>query len=63
MTMEMYGTERFKEGQKTGAQQKAIENAENFLKMNLGTPEQIAKGTGLPLDTVLELKEKVTVHA
>ena len=51
------------EGITQGTQQKAIEAAENFLKMNIATPEQIAEGTGLPLDKVLELKQKVGVHA
>ena len=46
-----------------GMEAKAIEAAENFLKMNIATPEQIAEGTGLPLDKVLELKEKVAIHA
>ena len=46
-----------------GMEAKAIEAAENFLKMNIATPEQIAEGTGLPLDKVLELKKKVAVHA
>ena len=55
--------EAFQDGMEAGAQQKAIEAAENFLKMNIATPEQIAEGTGLPLDKVLELKEKVAVHA
>ena len=43
-----------------GAQQNARENARNFLRMNLGTPEQIAQGTGLPLDEVLALKEALS---
>ena len=46
-----------------GAQQKAVEAAENFLKMNILSPEQIAQGTGLPLEQVLELKSQLTVNA
>ena len=42
-----------------GAQQKAVENARNFLAMNVLTPEQIAQGTGLPLEQVLELKKEL----
>lgn len=47
------------EGREMGAQQKAIENAINFIKMDLGTPEQIAQGTGLPLEQVLQLQEQL----
>ena len=46
-----------------GAQQKAVENAQNFLAMKILTPEQIAQGTGLPLEQVLELQKKVTEQA
>ena len=45
-----------------GAQQTAIANAINFLKMQILTPEQIAQGTGLRLDQVLNL-EKELIHA
>jgi len=34
----------------------------NLLKMNLGTPEQIAQAVDLPLEEVLELKEKNLVE-
>ena len=47
--------EAFEDGQ----MQKAIEAAINLLKMNLGTPEQIAKAEGLPLQKVLELQEQI----
>ena len=40
-----------------GVEQNARESARNFLRMNLGTPEQIAQGTGLPLEEVLALKD------
>lgn len=46
-----------------GAQQKAVENAQNFLAMKILTPEQIAQGTGLPLEQVLELQKNVTEQA
>ncbi|WP_294431320.1 hypothetical protein [uncultured Treponema sp.] len=36
-----------------------IANAKNFLRMNLGSPEQIAQGTNLSLEQVLALKEEV----
>ena len=51
------------EGITRGAQQKAVEAAMNLLKMNLGTPEQIAEAEGLPLEHVLELKSNLTVKA
>ena len=49
-------------GIEIGAQQKAVEAAENFLRENI-SEEIIAKCTGLPLEKVLELKEKVSVKA
>ena len=42
-----------------GAQERAIANAKNFLRMNLLTPEQIAIGTSLPLEQILELKKEL----
>ena len=69
--VEDYGKEReafgraegLKRGLKTGMQrgvhENAIANAKNFLRMNLGSPEQIAQGTGLPLEQVLALKEEL----
>ena len=55
--------EGHKKGLAEGAQQNAIENARNFLRMNLGTPEQIAQGCSLPLEKVLELQKSITVNA
>lgn len=43
-----------------GAQQKAVEDAENFLRENI-SEEIIAKCTGIPLEKVLEIKEKITI--
>ena len=56
--------EKFIEVQKKIAAEDATEttkiaNAKNFLRMNLGSPEQIAQGTGLPLEQVLALKEEL----
>ena len=51
------------EGLLEGAQQNAIENAKNFLAMKVLTPEQIAQGTKLPLEKVLELQKEMLVHA
>ena len=46
-----------------GAQQKAVEAAEQLIKMNILSAEQIATAVNLPLEQVLELKEKVSVKA
>ena len=42
-----------------GLSQKAIEDASNLLKMNLGTPEQIAQAVSLPLEQILDLSKKL----
>ena len=47
------------QGMAKGQQQKAIEAAENLLRMKLGTAEQIAQATSLPLEKVMELSEKL----
>lgn len=47
------------EGREEGAQEKAVEDARNFIAMNVLTPEQIAQGTGLPLEQVLELQKEL----
>ena len=49
-------------GREEGRNEKAVEDAENFLRENI-SEEIIAKCTGLPLEKVLELKEKVSVKA
>ena len=41
-----------------GAQQKAIETAKNMISASLGTLEQIAQITNLPLQTIKELANK-----
>ena len=46
------------DGISKGEQQKAIETAKNMLSASLGTLEQIAQITNLPLDTVKDLAEK-----
>ena len=43
-----------------GVYDKAIEDAENLLKENI-SPEIIARCTGLPLEKVMELAEKISV--
>ena len=47
------------EGVADGREENAIENAKNFLKMKLGTHEQIACGTGLPLEKINELAVQI----
>ncbi|MCR5064013.1 MAG: Rpn family recombination-promoting nuclease/putative transposase [Treponema sp.] len=47
------------EGIAIGEQKRSIENAKNFLKMNILTPEQIAQGTGLTVDEVKQLAAEV----
>lgn len=44
-----------------GAQQKAIEDATNLLKLNALTPEQISSAIRLPLEQVLELKKQLAI--
>ena len=45
-----------------GRQEKAIEDAEKALSLNI-SPEQVAQITGLPLEKVLELQKEITVQA
>ena len=49
------------EGIAEGAENAKIEAAQNLLKMNLGTPEQIAQAQGLPIEKILELQKELTV--
>ena len=44
-----------KEGEKKGKRKKALETARNFIKMGVLTFEQIASGTGLPVEEVKRL--------
>ena len=44
-------------GLERGAYQKALETAKCFLSMGL-TPEQVAQGTGLPLEIVQQLAQE-----
>ena len=50
------------DGIEMGREQKAAEAARNFLAMNVLTPEQIAQGTGLPLEQVLELQKEMAAE-
>ena len=49
--------EKKEEGFAQGAYNNKLETAKNALSMNL-PPESISKLTGLPLETVMELKDK-----
>ena len=61
--VEEYGdiraAEALQQGIQQGLQQKAIEDAKNFLAMKILTAEQVAQGTGLPLEEVLELQKTI----
>ena len=46
------------DGRKEGAQQQALETAENLLKENI-SPEIIARCTGLPLSRILEQQKQL----
>ena len=59
MTWERQRAYDYSDGHDAGYAEASIANAKNFLKMNLGTPEQISQGTGLPLKQVLALKEEL----
>ncbi|MBP5442384.1 MAG: Rpn family recombination-promoting nuclease/putative transposase [Treponema sp.] len=47
------------QGIQLGSSQKAIEDAENLLKMKIGTTEQIAQAIGIPLEKVQEIAENI----
>ncbi|MEE3314234.1 MAG: hypothetical protein VZR56_08760, partial [Treponema sp.] len=45
----------FEEGKEEGH----VEDAENLLKMGVVTVEQISQATGLPLEQVMQIKERI----
>ena len=47
--------EAFEDGMEKGIEQKAVDTAINLIKMNLGSYEQIAEATGLPIKKISEL--------
>ncbi|MBQ1712864.1 MAG: hypothetical protein II030_00570, partial [Treponema sp.] len=47
--------EAFEDGMEKGMEQKAVNTAINLIKMNLGSYEQIAEATGLPIKKISEL--------
>lgn len=62
MDLEIEKIYSFRAGKAEGAQEKAIEDAENLLKEG-DSPEKVARCIGLPLEQVLELKKSITVLA
>ena len=54
-------TEGLAQGLSQGSAQKALEAAENLLKIGVITPEQISQAIGLPLEQVLKIKENLSV--
>ena len=57
---DLYDKCRRREGFEEGAQQKALEAAENFLREG-DSPEKVARCIGLPLEKVLELQKALVV--
>ena len=53
----------YEDGIEAGAAKKAIETAQNFLRMGVATVEQIAAATGLPLEKVQELADSIFAKA
>ena len=59
---ELYEKNVREDGYLEGQADKAIEDAENFLRENI-TPEIIARCTGLPLEQVMKLAKNISVNA
>ena len=55
--------EFIEEGREMGRDEKALEDAENLLRLNKLSDEEISQTIGLPLEQVLKLKEKISVLA
>ena len=53
----------YEDGIEAGAAKKAIETAQNFLRMGVATVEQIAAATGLSLEKVQELADSIFAKA
>ena len=53
-----YENELLYTGRQEGRSEEKIQNAQNFLEMGLSS-EQVAKGTGLSLEKVIQLKEQM----
>ncbi|MBP5357607.1 MAG: hypothetical protein J6Y69_00295 [Treponema sp.] len=68
MILDEFDEERFKKNMREegyedgivdGKIQKAIEAAENLLRLNLLSVEQIAQVQGIPIEQVLKIKEEL----
>ena len=51
--------EAYEDGMNAGVHKNAVENAKNFLKMNVLSIENIAQGTGLSIEEVQKLADEV----
>ena len=49
-------------GLEQGAYKKALETAQNLLSMGL-SPEQVAQGTNLPVETIHEIQSNLEEHS
>ena len=49
-----------KEAFADGMEKGKLDAARNLIKMNVLSPEQIAQGTGLPIETVRELADEIS---
>ncbi|WP_252248809.1 hypothetical protein [Clostridium sp. ZBS20] len=58
MTKTLYDPEVEKRGIEKGIEKKAIEDAIGFLRLGV-SEEIVSKGTGLPIEKVRELKNKI----
>ena len=58
----VYREDGYEDGLADGATQKALEDAENFLREG-DSPEKVARCIGLPLEQVLQIKENLSVKA
>lgn len=52
--------EAFADGMNVGMEKAKLDAAKNLIKMNVLSPEQIAQGTGLPIETVRELADEIS---
>ncbi|MBP5358612.1 MAG: Rpn family recombination-promoting nuclease/putative transposase [Treponema sp.] len=60
LAMNLHDRDLIRWAKKEGASQKAIEDAENLLRLNVLSYEQISQSIGLPLEKVQEIAEKIT---
>ncbi|MBY7026646.1 hypothetical protein FDC27_05730 [Clostridium botulinum] len=58
MTKTLYDPEVEKRGIEKGMEKKAIEDAIGFLRLGV-SEEIVSKGTGLPIERVIELRKKI----